>query len=143
MQTAALNRTLWKSVKSRTWYENTLFVFIADHGHAAPGIVRKVLRLNGYNRIPLLLWGEPLKKEYKGMRIDKIGSQSDVAATLMTQMNGDPTQYPWSKDLLNPNAPEFALHTIIRGYGWVTKYGAMTYQMDMKQYLETFISARN
>ncbi len=124
-----------ENCKKQDWFENTLFVFIADHGHAAPGMVDP--NLNGFYRVPLLLWGEPLKKEYKGVRIDKIGSQSDLAATLMTQMNGDATQYPWSKDLLNPNAPEFALHTIIRGYGWVTKHGAMTYQMDMKQYLET------
>lgn len=124
-----------ENCKKQDWFKNTLFVFVADHGHAAPGMVDP--NLNGFYRIPLLLWGEPLKKEFKGVKIEKVGSQSDIAATLMVQMDGDASQYPWSKDLLNPKVPEFALHTIIRGYGWVTKYGAMTYQMDMKQYLKS------
>ena len=120
--------------KKQKWYKNTLFVFIADHGHATPS--SQSPSFNKYNRIPLLFYGEPLKAEYKGVRIEKLGSQSDVAATLINQMNGDVSRYPWSKDLLNPNSPEFACHTITRGYGWVTPLGGMTYQMEMKSYLE-------
>ena len=77
-----------------------------------------------------------MKEEYRGKRIEKIGSQSDIAATLIYQMNGDISRYPWSKDLLNPNSPEFACHTITRGYGWITPKGGMTYQMEMKAYLD-------
>ncbi len=120
--------------KKQSWYKNTLFVFIADHGHATPS--SQSPSFNKYNRIPLLFYGEPLKAEYKGKRIEKIGSQSDVAATLIYQMNGDISRYPWSKDLLNPNSPEFACHTITRGYGWVTPLGGMTFQMEMKSFLE-------
>lgn len=120
--------------KKQAWYKNTLFVFVADHGHATPS--SQSPSFNKYNRIPLLLYGEPLKDEYKGKRIEKLGAQSDIAATLIYQMNGDTSRYPWSKDLLNPNTPEFACHTITRGYGWITPLGGMTYQMEMKAYLE-------
>ena len=120
--------------KKQKWFKNTLFVFIADHGHAAPGTNSP--HLNAFYRIPLLLWGNVLKKEYRGVKIDKVGSQCDLAATLLTQMEGDASTYPWSKDLLNPNVNQFALHTIIRGYGWVTNKGAAAYQMDLKQYVD-------
>jgi phosphoglycerol transferase MdoB-like AlkP superfamily enzyme len=120
--------------KKQKWYKNTLFVFVADHGHATPS--SESPSFNKYNRIPLLFWGEPLRDEYKGKQIDKLGSQSDIAATLIYQMNGDISRYPWSKDLLNPNSPEFAFHTITRGYGWITPKGGMTYQMEMKAFLE-------
>ncbi len=120
--------------KTKEWYENTLFVFVADHGHGSPAALYP--HLNDFYRIPLLIWGEPLKDKYKGVRIDKVGSQSDIAATLINQMGGEMSAYPWSKDLLNPQVPEFALHTIIRGYGWVTDKGGMTYQMDLKKYID-------
>lgn len=127
-------KTFIENCKKESWYENTLFVFVADHGHGTPTAQSPVQ--NAFYRIPLLFWGEPLKKEFRGKRIDKVGSQIDIAATLLTQMNGDLSNYPWSKDLLNPKVPEFALHTIIRGYGWVTPKGAMTYHMEMKDYIE-------
>ncbi len=125
--------TFIENCKKQDWYKNTLFVFVADHGHAAPGAVDP--NSNKFYRVPLLLWGEPLKNDYKGVRMDNIGSQADIAVTLLNQMGGDISAYPWSKDLLNPKVPEFALHTIIRGYGWVTEFGSFSYQMDMKEFV--------
>ena len=123
-----------ENCKKEDWFENTIFVFVADHGHLTP--TADNVSKNNHFRIPMLIWGEPLKDEYRGTTIDKVGSQSDIAATLMTQFGGDASQYPWSKDLLNPNVKEFALHTIIRGYGWVTNKGAMAFQMDAKHYVD-------
>ena len=58
-------------------------------------------------------------------------------------MHGDLKRYPWSKDLLNPNVSQFALHTINRGYGWVTPTGNMIYQMDTRVFLEnTFLGEK-
>lgn len=120
--------------KKQPWYENTLFVFVADHGHASNEVQNP--SSSAYHRIPVLFYGEPIKQEWRGKRIEKLGSQVDIVRTLLYQMEGDYQRYVWSKDLLNPNAPEFALHTINRGYGWVTPSGNFTYQMENKQYIE-------
>jgi hypothetical protein len=64
--------------------------------------------------------------------MDVVGSQADIAATLIKQMKGDPSRYPWSKDLMNPKVPQFAFHSVIRGYGWVTPKGNLTYYMELK-----------
>ena len=120
--------------KKQKWYKNTVFVFVADHGHPTPGLPNPSSKL--FFRIPFLIWGEPLKKELRGKKEEKIGSQSDIVATILYQLGGDLSRYPWSKDLLNSNSPEFALHTINRGYGWISSKGNIVYQMDTKTFGE-------
>lgn len=120
--------------KKEKWYKNTVFVLIADHGHASHYLQNPSLA--GFYHIPMLIFGEPLKKEWRGKKIDKIGSQTDVAATLLYQLGVDTKHYPWSKDLLNPNAPEFALFALAQGYGWVSPAGNFSYHMDGYGYLE-------
>lgn len=122
-----------ESCKKQPWFKNTIFVFVADHGHGTPRYQQ--LHENGLYRIPFLIWGEPLKTEYRGKTIDKVGSQTDLVATLLYQMGGNYDDYPWSKDLLNPNAPEFAFHTVINGYGWITNEGQMVYDYFQKQFI--------
>jgi phosphoglycerol transferase MdoB-like AlkP superfamily enzyme len=130
-----------ENCKKQSWFKNTIFVFVADHGHPSPGLPNP--SANIFFRIPFLIWGAPLKDAFKGNRFGKIGSQADIAATLMYQLDKDITKFPWSKDLLNPKSPEFALHTIIRGYGWVSDKGNMIYQMDTKSQLENTYSPKD
>lgn len=127
--------------KKENWYKNTLFVIVADHGHASK--YNQNPSVTDFFHIPLLLYGEPLKNEFKGVKIDQVGSQADIARTLLVQMGGDFERYEWSKDLLNPTAPQFALHTLIRGYGWVTEKGHFNYQMDSEQYIENTFEVKN
>jgi phosphoglycerol transferase MdoB-like AlkP superfamily enzyme len=123
-----------KNCKKYPWYKNTLFVFVADHGHATANVVNP--QLSQFYRIPLLFFGEPIKKNFRGKRNNVVGSQADIAATLIYQMRGDASRYPWSKDLMNPKVPQFAFHTVIRGYGWVTPKGNYTWSFDLKSKLE-------
>lgn len=128
-----LNDFLLKCRK-KPWYKNTIFIIVADHGHASPKVENP--NLAGYFHIPMLIVGEPLKKEYRGKRIETLGSQADIVRTLLYQMGGDHKKYIWSKDLLNPNCPQFALHTINRGYGWITQEGNFSFNMDANSYPE-------
>jgi phosphoglycerol transferase MdoB-like AlkP superfamily enzyme len=123
-----------KNCRKQPWFDNTLFVFVADHGHPTPTVTNPSSSI--YNHIPLLFWGNAIKEEYRGKKMNVLGSQADIAATLLYQMGGNADQYPWSKDLMNPNVPEFALHTITRGYGWITPKGNMTYEMQSAVFVE-------
>lgn len=124
--------------KKESWYKNTIFVLIADHGHASNKLQNP--NLSGYFHVPLLIFGEPIKEEFRGKKVSALGSQTDIVRTLLYQLGGDYERYVWAKDLLNPKVPEFALHTINRGYGWVTPTGNFTYHMDGKQYLDNTYS---
>lgn len=124
--------------KKEPWFENTLFIFMADHSHHTPKT--QDLFKSEFYRIPLLFWGEPIKEEYRGKRIEKLGSQVDFAATLLYQMGIDSKPYRWSKDLMNPQSAEFAFHLAINSYGWITPNGGLTYHYEFKQYLENTFS---
>lgn len=129
-----------RNCKSQSWFDNTIFVFVADHGHATPKYAD--YSCTEFYRIPLLIWGQPLKQDYRGKRIDKVGSQTDIPATILYQMGQGYDAYPWSKDLLNPNAPAFAMHTTINGYGWITDKGSTVYEYFQKKRIRnTFKSA--
>jgi phosphoglycerol transferase MdoB-like AlkP superfamily enzyme len=111
-----------------SWFDNTIFLFVSDHGHASPLNTNPIK--SEYFRVPFLIWGKPLKKEYRGKRMNNIGSQGDIAATLLYQLGEDNSSFIWSKDLLNPNVPQFAFHSVIRGYGWVSPNGNHVFHMD-------------
>ena len=70
-----------KSVKNEVWYENTLFVILADHSHKTP-INRRVAQKEKF-RIPMLWFGEVLNDKYVGKTCDTLSSQIDVTPTIL------------------------------------------------------------
>ena len=123
-----------RKAKKQKWYKNTVFVFVADHGHAAPGIEWPYS--THFFHIPVLFYGEPILKAARGKKVSIIGSQTDIAATLLHQLRMDNRAFPFSKDLLSPNVNPFAFHATIRGYGYVTPKGSLLYNFDSKSYVE-------
>lgn len=105
--------------KKKSWYKNTLFVIIADHGHRLPNDLTE-FEARKY-RIPLIFYGDVIKPEFKGLKISKTGSQTDLVATLLNQVKIDASRYSWSKDLLNPSTPGFAFFNWDNGFGFATK----------------------
>jgi phosphoglycerol transferase MdoB-like AlkP superfamily enzyme len=107
-----------KEARQKTWYKNTLFVILADHSHRLPANLTE-FDPKRY-RIPLLFFGDVIKPEFKGTRISKTGNQTDLAATLLNQLNIDPVRYSWSKDLLNPGTRSFSFFNWDNGFGFAT-----------------------
>ena len=121
--------------KTKPWYDNTLFVFVADHSHPSP--FKFPFYSKEVRKIPLLFYGNVLKDEYKGVQIDKIISQTDIAATLLSQLDMPFEKYHWSKDVFNPNTPDFAYFGFNNGYGFVTPKGNYTDVMGIDRILES------
>lgn len=122
---SALNDYL-DQAKTTNWYKNTLFVIIADHGHRLPLEKWDSFHPNRY-RIPFILYGDVLKKEFRGIKIDKIGGQTDLASTLLHQLKMDTKAYYWSKDLLDPRSPSFSFFTWDDGFGVVNPEQSLTF----------------
>lgn len=108
-------------------FENTIVVFIADHGRA--NIYNQNTYDSKYFHIPLLIWGGALKSNFKGYEIDRVGSQADLAKTLLNQLNMDSEAFHWSKDLLDPTTQEWAVCTSTLSYGWMDADGYTVYHM--------------
>lgn len=113
-----------EKAKKEKWYKNTLFVFVADHGHRLPKEYEKAYDIRKF-RIPLLFYGDVIKKDKLHQNITKIGSQTDIAKTILNQMSIVDSTYKWSSDLLS-NKPGFAFYTYDNGIGWVDQQQKFT-----------------
>ncbi|MXV15535.1 LTA synthase family protein [Hufsiella ginkgonis] len=109
----------FRKAKKAPWYHNTLFVIVADHGHHLPKEQYEIHDPHRF-RIPLLVVGEPIKESFKGKVADKIMSQTDIAATLLGQLNLPSASFKWSKDVFNPGTPAFAFYNWDNGFGFAT-----------------------
>lgn len=108
-----------REAKKQSWYKNTLFVIVADHGHRLPSNKFESYH-PGRNRIPLLFFGDVIRPEYRGRRISKTGSQTDLATTLLGQLRLPATDFIWGKDLLNPLSKDLAFFDWDNGFGIIT-----------------------
>jgi phosphoglycerol transferase MdoB-like AlkP superfamily enzyme len=102
-------------------WQNTLVVFVADHGHPLPGYDPND-RPSKFH-IPLIFSGGALK--VKGT-ISTVGSQTDIIATVLDQLNISSNKFKWSKDLLDSSARSFAFYSFNNGFGFVTPSGTVT-----------------
>ncbi|WP_426059090.1 LTA synthase family protein [Hymenobacter sp. B1770] len=120
-----------QEAKKQPWYANTLLVLVADHGHHLPG--NSANRSPEKFRIPLLLAGGALRAEARGRVVETIGSQTDVAATLLQQLGLPSTRFVWSRDLLAANSPSFAYYCFNNGFGSVSPTGSVTFDNVSRQ----------
>lgn len=118
--------------KTQDWYKNTLFIFVADHSHNS----YKNLPMSNpeYQKIPLLFYGNVIDSSWRGKTISHLGIQTDIAATLLPQLNMSAQKYHWSKNLLNPKAPQFAYVSYEEGFAWKRPIGAVSYEKRFNHY---------
>ena len=63
----------------------------------------------------------------KARHIDTVGSQQDLAATLLAQLDIDHHDFLFSKNLADRTAPHFAFFTVPDAFGLVTSSGRFIY----------------
>lgn len=111
--------------KKQQWYDSTLFIIVADHGHFLPHNRGNFAAER--HRIPLLFSGGALRKDLRGKQHDTFGCHVDLAATLLAQLDLSRPHFIWSKDLFDPNIPHFAFWTIDDGFGIADATQAQVY----------------
>lgn len=108
------------------WFDNTIFIFTADHGHhyAKHRIHKKNPEMF---HIPLVIYSNLLDDAYIGGKITKFASQTDIAALLFSQINFDHSDFIWSKNVFNSTQADFAYYGFVDGFGWLTKDNLVVY----------------
>lgn len=112
--------------RQQSWYDNTLFILVADHGHRLPKNRQENYISERYH-IPMIWYGEPLKPQWRGAKFDKITSQTDIAAILSAQLNMSSADYQWSKNTLLPEQQGYAFYAYEDGLGWVNPNGSVVF----------------
>jgi phosphoglycerol transferase MdoB-like AlkP superfamily enzyme len=102
-----------RDARRHAFFDNTLFVFLADHGARAYG--SQEIPLGSYE-IPLLFYAPKLIPQ--GRRMDMLASQIDVAPTLLGLLDMDYNSLFYGRDLLRvPPDRRWALMTHNRDVG--------------------------
>lgn len=108
-------------LKMDTLWKNTLVVLVADHGHPLPGHDPND-RPSKFH-VPLIFTGGALT--LKGIN-NNIGSQTDIATTILHQLGLAANDFKWGKDLLDSSASQFAFYSFNNGFGFVSPAGTVT-----------------
>lgn len=105
-------------LKTTPAWDNTLVVCVADHGYNAS---HNPVSRQKYAHIPILLTGGALAESG---RIDTLMSQTDLAATLLGQMNLPHDEFLFSRDVLADSYSEpFSFHTYTNGFMFTDERG--------------------
>lgn len=120
-----------RQAREREWWDNTVFVLTADHGHAGPDNVGITDRRK-FN-IPLIITGGALT--VRDSLVTTYGSQTDIAATVLRQLGIETDGFTFSKNLLSPDAKSFAFFDFDDGFGFVTPDNYQVYDNQIKSYL--------
>jgi len=114
------------------WYQNTVFVLVADHGHPQPD--NQNMDSPRARQVPLLITGPLIRPEWRGRRIEKIGNHHDIPATILGALGVSSISFPWSKNLLDDRTTDFAYYSNENGIGWITPQGAGFFPFAQKQW---------
>lgn len=122
--------------KKESWYNNTIFILVADHGHLLP-------RKHEYTdpacyKIPLLIVGTALKEEFKGKTYDAIGAQNDLPATLLKQLGMKEEAFIYSNNLLSKQRNNHAYMNFDDGFGYIDEQGHWMYNFVNKKFIPAF-----
>ncbi len=116
--------------KKQAFWKNTLIVIVADHGHPLPKTSQKIDNF----KIPLLILGGALTK--KGVQNEKIGSQIDIASTLLSQIGLPKNEFIWSKNLLSSDVKNWAYFSFNNGFGFIDPANDFIFDNVGKQVIE-------
>ncbi len=114
--------------KSTDWWKNTLIIMVADHAARISGDIPNYSKT--VFKIPMLWVGGALAK--RGFRVEKLGGQVDIPATLLNQL-GLTGNFPFSKDLLSDRSKSFAFYTYNEGFGFITDTSSVAFDLKSKE----------
>lgn len=126
----------FNEARKESWYDNTLFIIVADHGHRLPQQAYEIWDSRRH-RIPLILYGNVLKDEFRGTKNSIYGSQTDIAQTLYNQLGIKVDPSIWSRDLMRSDHKDgYAFFDWDNGFGLVGDGYSVTYNEDAKRLIE-------
>lgn len=118
------------SLKTLPIWDNTLVILLSDHGYLYPHHLKQYMPER--QKMPMLWLGGVIKQP---QRISGFASQIDLAATLLAQMQLDYSAFTFSKNILNPQSPQFAFYTFPNGFGFIDSTGVSVYDCESDKLL--------
>jgi phosphoglycerol transferase MdoB-like AlkP superfamily enzyme len=121
-----------EQAKQKSWWKNTWIIITADHGHRHPN--QEELKEKERFKIPMLWIGGALTKSDTVIRT--IAGQTDIAKTVLAQLNTPAPQFKFSKNILSKHVRPFATYIFHNGYGYLDPENENVYDFDFKKFIK-------
>jgi phosphoglycerol transferase MdoB-like AlkP superfamily enzyme len=122
-----------REFKKTKYWNNTLVIITADHGHLYPGPT-DIIEPATY-RIPMLWTGGIIKKPDV---INYIWGQPDLAPTLVKQLGWQPDSTLFGHNLMSE--PSYAFYMCDNGWGYISEEGEYFYEQNLGEFRSFFES---
>lgn len=114
-----------QQLKQTPQWNNLLVIVIADHGYKYPyGISESDKRKY---HIPMLWFGGALKENGE---IKRYVNQTDIAVTLLKQINIDSKDFTYSRNIFNPYTSDYAFFVYNNGFCFIDSTGYTTFDCN-------------
>jgi phosphoglycerol transferase MdoB-like AlkP superfamily enzyme len=117
-----------RAAEREPWWDSTLVVIVGDHGHPLPRVhPGDGEQASARYHIPMLWLGGALA--VRDTVVHRIGSQTDLAPTLLDQLQLASDDYHWGRDLFagEKGGASFAWFAYLDGFGFVDQRGRLVY----------------
>jgi phosphoglycerol transferase MdoB-like AlkP superfamily enzyme len=111
------------SLHDKDLLENTLVIFISDHGSRWP--YRETNSSPASFHIPMIWYGDVLA--IKDTVFSGIVSQTDLASTLLSQLSISTTEFEYSHDIFGLPPPGRAVYAFNNGFGYISPSSVFIY----------------
>ncbi|MFM6984054.1 MAG: LTA synthase family protein, partial [Chitinophagaceae bacterium] len=105
-----------KACEKEAWYDNTLIVLVADHGHDI-GLSDKAYFGKEKYHIPMIVCGGALKPDLRGVKIQNVVSQTIIPSMILDAMGVRYSGFKWQTGISNVSG--FAQYHYNNGFGRV------------------------
>lgn len=118
--------SFFQAAAKESWFANTLFVLVADHG--------RDIGLEGMNysqpkhfSVPIVFWGPALQPGLAGKKDSVYCSQTDIGSTLAAGVLGEKGIFPYGRNLALDHA-SMSAYFFSSGFGVVSPLGHIVWE---------------
>jgi len=125
--TDAVLRKFIHEASHTPWFQNTLFVFVADHGRNI-GLPHMDYYQPAHFSVPIIFWGPALNPKLNGIADSSYCGQTDIGATLLSGLfRKNKTFFPYGRNLLGKEAGT-AVYFFTDGFGVLSQNGHVVWE---------------
>ncbi|MEQ8925503.1 MAG: sulfatase-like hydrolase/transferase [Fulvivirga sp.] len=121
-----------EKAKQTNWWDSTLIIITADHGHFMPG--NEGISNPDRFKIPMLWLGGAINK--RDTVVHNYGTHTDIANTLFAQLGFQDSSYTFSSNMFSINLEPFAVFIYNNGVGYLSENEKVIYDNTGKQFVK-------
>lgn len=122
----------FEKIGSKPWFENTIFVLTADHGHSLPDEIS--LESGASRRVPLIFFGKNWPRDFSQKLLEQTSCQHDLPASMLALFGAQNIDYQWSRNIFSTQTSPFSYWSNEVALGWKDPAGEHIFDFTKKNW---------